>query len=306
MIDIHVANGRAYVWEVDDIATLRTTYRIGGILTGTLPQAAQQNIFLGVPLVLSPEEVALLVVEGAAQLVRDPTAHKEATPEQIAQLRRFEEKLQREANELAAVEEENKKQKGKGKAAESPEAREKREKRAAAKLEKERLKAAAAGELFDQEEDNKAKEPKERDAPYLISTPTSSNGLAWFSKAESTSKPSSSSPSVEEVETCLISVGIPFSAARVASFRALHAQGFFMGTGIKFGADWLVYPGDPLRYHSHFTASVIDSPDAPLLPMEIVAHGRLGTATKKVHLMCVYDEKTGNVEFTSLEWAGFG
>jgi hypothetical protein len=34
--------------------------------------------------------------------------------------------------------------------------------------------------------------------------------------------------------------------------------------------------GDPLRYHSHFVATVQPSPSAPLRPMEIVAHGRLG------------------------------
>lgn len=44
-----------------DIATLRTKHHICGLLTGTLPHLAQQNIFLGVPLVLMPEEVVLLV-----------------------------------------------------------------------------------------------------------------------------------------------------------------------------------------------------------------------------------------------------
>jgi hypothetical protein len=49
-----------------DIATLRAKHHICGILTGTLPHLSQQNVFLGVPLVLMPEEVALLVGNGAA------------------------------------------------------------------------------------------------------------------------------------------------------------------------------------------------------------------------------------------------
>lgn len=44
-----------------DIQTLRVEHHICGILTGTLPQVGQQNVFLGLPLMLLPEEVVLLV-----------------------------------------------------------------------------------------------------------------------------------------------------------------------------------------------------------------------------------------------------
>lgn len=66
------------------------------------------------------------------------------------------------------------------------------------------------------------------------------------------------------------------------------------------------YKGDPMRYHSHFTASVVDSPSTSITPMEIVAHGRLGTATKKAHLLCCWDDEKEAVSYLSIEWAGFG
>ena len=47
-----------------DIAVIRTDYRVCGTLLGTLPHLSQQNIFLGVPLVLQPEEAVLLVDKG--------------------------------------------------------------------------------------------------------------------------------------------------------------------------------------------------------------------------------------------------
>jgi tRNA-splicing endonuclease subunit Sen34 len=97
----------------------------------------------------------------------------------------------------------------------------------------------------------------------------------------------------------------PFQRARCTVFRHLWSQGYFLGTGIKFGGDFLVYPGDPLRYHSHFIATVHFKSDT-LCPMEIVAHGRLGTGTRKNHLICSVDEKTQEVECFSIEWAGFG
>ena len=110
--------------------------------------------------------------------------------------------------------------------------------------------------------------------------------------------------------------------AKCAVFRDLWEKGYYMGGGLKFGGEFLVYPGiptgfaslklgsylsgDPLRYHSHFTATVIESPEKKVRPMEIVAHGRLGTATKKTHLFCTWDEAASKVSYVSIEWAGFG
>lgn len=64
--------------------------------------------------------------------------------------------------------------------------------------------------------------------------------------------------------------------------------------------------GDPLRYHSHFVATAISSPASTIDPMRIVAYGRLGTATKKSHLLCGWDEEKQQVSYVSIEWAGFG
>lgn len=47
-----------------DIAVIRAEYRVCGTLLGTLPHLLQQNVFLGVPLVLLPEEAVLLVDKG--------------------------------------------------------------------------------------------------------------------------------------------------------------------------------------------------------------------------------------------------
>lgn len=105
----------------------------------------------------------------------------------------------------------------------------------------------------------------------------------------------------------------------------------------------MVYPGDYLRYHAHFTSQVLVR-DEPIRPGEIVAWGRLGTGTKKAGLICCWDDGVragvgngkgevldgvgqgddegkeggrrggklelemdeGEVEFYSLEWANFG
>lgn len=47
------------------------------------------------------------------------------------------------------------------------------------------------------------------------------------------------------------------------------------------------------------------SADHRITPMELVAWGRLGTATKKAHLIAGWDDETGEADFYSLEWASF-
>lgn len=117
------------------------------------------------------------------------------------------------------------------------------------------------------------------------------------------------------------------------TFASLQKNGLRMGLGPRFGGEWLVYPGDYLRYHAHFTSQVIVRDD-PIRPAELVAWGRLGTGTKKAGLICCWDdgiregkaakaqeggrdeakeedtgerkEKEGQVVFYSLEWANFG
>ena len=61
---LHISNHKAYIWDPQHAATLRVTHHICGLATGTLPGVAQQNLFLGLPLVLMPEEVVLLVENG--------------------------------------------------------------------------------------------------------------------------------------------------------------------------------------------------------------------------------------------------
>jgi tRNA-splicing endonuclease subunit Sen34 len=73
-IPIHVSNHTAFVWDVDHIATLRSQHKICGVLTGTLPHLSQQNVFLGLPLVLMAEELVLLV-EKRELLVPLPCPH---------------------------------------------------------------------------------------------------------------------------------------------------------------------------------------------------------------------------------------
>ncbi|KAI8079787.1 tRNA intron endonuclease [Halteromyces radiatus] len=106
-------------------------------------------------------------------------------------------------------------------------------------------------------------------------------------------------------------------------YRYLWQQGLYITSGEKFGGDYLAYPGDPMRFHSHYIISVQQDGQTWSL-MDLVAMGRLATNTKKTFVLAGSttqdventDQDRNNNSKTTLEdeaqitcfsitWAGF-
>ncbi|PVG02586.1 tRNA-intron endonuclease catalytic domain-like protein, partial [Serendipita vermifera] len=290
-IALHVSNKTAFVWSLEDIETLRSTHRICGTLSGTLPQATQQNVFLGLPLVLLPEEVVTLVNENIAIIIDDHASHGSPTAQQLTEWNDNRKKVIGTPGMKNPLQSPPKL---------SDEALQKR-------LERQKRKEAQSKPMAESETINEPATPineqpqstSAKERSYAFTIPTTSD-FPWYS--------STCYHTLQEAR----SAGIwtyPESLkerAKCAVFHDLWKKGYYMGNGLRFGGDWLVYPGDPLRFHSHFVATVFPSPVSVIQPMQIVAYGRLGTATKKVHLLCGWDGDTGETSYYSIEWAGFG
>ncbi|KAA8494468.1 tRNA-splicing endonuclease subunit Sen34 [Porphyridium purpureum] len=69
---------------------------------------------------------------------------------------------------------------------------------------------------------------------------------------------------------------------RFAAMSDLWQRGFFLGDGTKFGAHIMAYPGDPVGYHASLIVSVIPVAPPAVPMLELIATGRLGSATKKL------------------------
>ncbi|XP_071389023.1 tRNA-splicing endonuclease subunit Sen34 isoform X2 [Centroberyx affinis] len=99
----------------------------------------------------------------------------------------------------------------------------------------------------------------------------------------------------------------PRSDTRYRVFRDLRGRGFYLTSAGKFGGDFLVYPGDPLRFHAHFIAVCL-SRDEPLPLLDVLAVARLGSNVKKTVLLCSPGPEDGDgdggVVYTSLQWSG--
>jgi len=83
-------------------------------------------------------------------------------------------------------------------------------------------------------------------------------------------------------------------------FNDLWERGYYLTSGEKFGGDFLVYPGDPLKFHSHYIAVCVDG-DKPLTPQYLISKGRLGTNVKKIVLLCSVNPE-GTVSYQQLQW----
>ena len=89
---------------------------------------------------------------------------------------------------------------------------------------------------------------------------------------------------------------------KYAAFKHFWTLGLYVTNGVKFGGDFLVYPGDPTRYHSFFIVQCIDYDDEPLTPANLVTLARLGTSVKKTLVLASLDDD-GELTLTSLEWS---
>lgn len=248
---------------------MRAEHHICGVLTGTLPHVSQQNVFLGPPLILLPEEVVLLVkkratafpiisrniidmlIIGYVVIVDDPLAHR---PPSSSHLRKWnnDRLISLQTQTATSITKESKKPKTLSEAA-LRKRKEREEKRAAAAA---KAKAFAEGDLESTQDGLFTPTPstpvvEQRPATpvttidlleslYTVTIPASSpEALPWYS----------SQGAVYDTLKTAKEAGIwtypndLHEQAKCGVFEDLWEKGYYMGGGIKFGGDFLVYPG---------------------------------------------------------------
>ncbi|KAJ9604447.1 tRNA-splicing endonuclease subunit [Cladophialophora chaetospira] len=288
---------RYLIFDVKIASWLRREHRLCGTSIGTLAIAPSQNMFLGVPIEIMPEEAQLLVERGIAVIIDDPRAHGEAV--------RSNDKARR-ADYLARIE----KQSTQVKQAKDQDKVESRRRG----LEKQSKKAGTlsrstqsdpAADLLDfgnseaQQDEKKESaaedesEVTQDESPIKVLPFTTTSNLYSVTPASSRlllpTPPTTPQGTVNDLPS-----SYPL-------YRHLHDRGFFMTPGLRFGCQYTVYPGDPLRFHSHFLA-VGTEWDEEIDLMDVVGGGRLGTGVKKGFLLGGADP-TGDVRTFSVEWA---
>ncbi|KAJ2720105.1 tRNA-splicing endonuclease subunit Sen34 [Coemansia sp. Benny D115] len=86
-------------------------------------------------------------------------------------------------------------------------------------------------------------------------------------------------------------------------YKDLYAKGYYLTRGLKFGGDYLLYPGEPMRYHSSHVVNLI-AHGSTLSPHQIVSLGRLGTGVKKTRVLSSLDPGTDQFTHITVNWSG--
>lgn len=246
---ISLISGRFLVFDSEDAALLRRRDHVNGTLAGTTPQQPSQNIFLGLPIELRSEEADALIQQGKAVVYDSSAAHLLALSRQDADSRRaYLESLRKskQAAQQAVMDSSYRK------AFEAPN-------RAVRSM-------SPAGEPASDEIQCRQLNAPHRQMSNFVNiqgiTPVSSGKLVP------------------------IEIGDQMRVSKDKGSLCQHLQcrGFYMTPGLRFGARYSVYPGDPLRFHAHFMANQYGWVDEiPIL--DVVSGGRLATAVKKAFLM---------------------
>jgi tRNA-splicing endonuclease subunit Sen34 len=311
---------RYLLYDVNTISHIRAKYNITGVLIGQLPQAPQQNVFSGIPLELMPEEARLLVEKGVAHIVDDVKAHKQGFMGNglgVEETRAYKESLRRQG--AAAAKQAEKKAEDRSKAAlgkklggenwnDIPDDMFRPGSRASNTNKKKRGRSAApsgsstpAAEVAEESlfgSSGDAKAPLSRTAttastagpPAYAVTPTTS----YPPLSANTPPPShphqngdaGATPDLagSALEGDMIPSELPDVPSSYPLFKHLHEKDYFLAPGLRFGCQYMAYPGDPLRFHSHFLCNGM-AWDQEFDLLDLVGGGRLGTGVKKGFLI---------------------
>ncbi|WXC61227.1 hypothetical protein SNK03_007106 [Fusarium graminearum] len=268
--------GRYLVFDSEAAGFLRRNENINGVLVGTAPQQPTQNIFLGLPIELRPEEAESLLRKNVAYLVDDVAAHQAVLQNPSSEARRL-------------------------------------------YLDSLKTRKQTAQHVFAEKNAQRAAVAEKRVKPRRPAPPSNTKEDAIFASDQP-------EPIIRQQESAIKSMGVtPTSSGPLISSEAervyqatnptqgplcgfLLTSGYYMTPGLRFGAKYSVYPGDPLRFHAHFMANQYDW-DEEIPVLDIVAGGRLATAVKKAYLIGgrqpQTDESTddGGMRTFSIEWA---
>ena len=263
---------RYFLFDVDVITWLRRTHRILGVLVGTLPQIPQQNVFLGLPLQLMAEEARLLVDKGLAYISLDHQRHLQGLSNPaLGRIETLQKALEQEGTKAALVSQKKKtasksRALHRSKPEDSPKAIPAIGRSDEAEHQDDESMALFGSVSRPQPDAGSRQSATDQPIEPWIITPTTTDGLLNTPPEN----PSAPPPNVK--------------SASYSVFRLLHQEGYFLSPGLRFGCQYMAYPGDPLRFHSHFLAVGADW-DEELDLLDIVGGGRLGTGVKKGFLL---------------------
>ncbi|KAK1785307.1 hypothetical protein P4O66_018704 [Electrophorus voltai] len=280
-IQISICGSTPLLWRSVDIKQSRDEVGVIGTLIGSLARQPRQNNRLGRPLEILKEEARLLLETGEATDVRHPDKSKkvsESGESHLNAVQFYQARLDRSYEEQCSLALEEKK--------------------------------AVLHRVMD-EKQNSNEGPERAVRERLCSLEKSFSFPRSAMAVQLCTARAGFSHCPEELAFLAADWPEPRdkrSEARFRVYKDLRRKGFYLTAAGKFGGDYLVYPGDPLRFHAHFIALCMPMDESSPLS-DILTIARLGSNVKKTVLLCSPRDPSdsqveGDVVYSSLQWSG--
>ncbi|KAI8610994.1 hypothetical protein BC830DRAFT_1143198 [Chytriomyces sp. MP71] len=320
MIEIHVGSspGVFLVYSADDSIALRSKHRIVSSYLGTLAAFPSQNRHLALPSLLSVEQVFALLSNGDAMLIDDVRSHAllaepgDFNPVELERhvsekLRYFQQRRE-DAFAAKAILKELHMRDRSGKSSEtislqnaSPSTKPTHPQKSSTAVSS--LLKDSIHKRMPQQTAKKIQHPDLQQSP-LVAVSTASDTLPWYNPTPvlmTTTRPSE--------DDILQMLGVPAhenstTLSKCKIFVNLWERGYYLTSAIKYGGDFLLYPGDPLLHHASHVVVCVPL-GTRMTPFDIVAYARMGRNAKKKILLMQYDPEIDTVSEMVLNWTGW-
>lgn len=292
VIDLGLSKNNVFVWNANDWFALRKDHRIIGELVGCLSKHPRQEVLSGLPLLLLPEEVSLLLEKGVARVVK--YSHLQYPPEESLKeafdkyrnaLFVEQEKCLRKEKEKQIVMMMDKIVEGKRRKILGIETCKKKMKKSLDEETQEALRNVQVNtkDLFDEQ---MSRLPKLEKSEALVQTHMA---YPWLKK--------------ENIEIMQWKYPNTWQEQlRYKTFKDLWERGYWVTSGEKFGGDFLAYPGDPIMFHSQYIIRCKSRKEG-LSITELIGCCRIGSHVRKTLVFATLSEDNENVKYHSFQWA---
>ncbi|XP_012231670.1 tRNA-splicing endonuclease subunit Sen34 [Linepithema humile] len=288
------SKNNVFIWSANDWLRLRRDHRIIGELVGTLPKSIRQDVFPGLPLLLFPEEVTLLVEKKIACVVQCTNLEKPPTESLYKKFQEYtdtllieqEERLiefrKQQVTSKMGIIVDGKKRKILGlhtnkKNMKKPLDRKTQEALDSIKIDTESLL-----------EEELAKLPKLNKNEALVQTHTAH---PWFIKDD---------VKIVDWKYPLIPVDQQLTI-RYKVYKDLWERKYYITSGEKFGGDFLAYPGDPIMFHAYYIIQCkCKNEEMPIAAL--ITQCRVSCNVRKTLVFATYCEEEDKVKYQSFQW----
>uniref|UniRef100_A0A1I8P9W0 tRNA-splicing endonuclease subunit Sen34 n=2 Tax=Stomoxys calcitrans TaxID=35570 RepID=A0A1I8P9W0_STOCA len=278
-IVLTLLNGTGYVFEVEDYMKLRRDHHVVGALVGTCATRGWSANDSAMPVELTIWETRLLLEKNLAILVskKDNLLGEENEQELMKRQERFEQRINNQEESL------------------------KDEKLKESERNIDKIVAGKRKKLLKQgvKEEDITLDPKEILGEIRKSLKFDRKNALLDIPCAHPEMHDAFKVNFEQSDTSL----------KYLVFRDLWSRGKFVTCGDAFGADFLIYPGDPLQYHASHVVILLEN--AKIKALDLVANVRLSVMVNKLCLMAYFvnDEECGEagqrkIAYHTITWEG--